>query len=215
MTATAAMTPTAKRTHRGTRENASRSRSTAGKLRAASKDGPDGLRDCATVVHDLPPGEANHVEPEELEVSVAPAVLLERGADAVRVPPVEFDDQPPVAPEEVDDESVDARIHFGLWKTVAAKEAEKAALELAPGVVALDPVADRQPQELGLAESRGEHLSGEGAAEVRERAGGCGDGDAIPPGAVRRGQCAGPVDADPTMVAARPGDGHVRFAAPL
>jgi hypothetical protein len=65
-------------------------------------------------------------------------------------PAIDLDDKPLVAPEEIDLETVDANVHPGLGKAVAAAEAKEALLELAPGSVGAESVGPRQAKELGL-----------------------------------------------------------------
>jgi len=83
-----------------------------------------------SLVLDLSPGEAQHLIPEELQSYIAPAVLLERRAAAVRLPTIDRGDETTRRPEKVDLESIDADVHLWLGKAVAPAEREEQRLEL-------------------------------------------------------------------------------------
>jgi hypothetical protein len=84
-------------------------------------------------------GKAHHAETQALKVGVPGAVPLECGSVSVVSVPVDFDDQTPVAPQEVHLVPRQARIHFWLRKAVAATEAKEESLELAAGELLLVP----------------------------------------------------------------------------
>lgn len=118
------------------------------------------------------------------QAGVAGPVVLERGSGPVGFPAVDLNDQALEPPEEVDDESIDACIHFRPRKPAETNQGQKPRFQLAAGVIRNEVMADRQSEVLGLPEGRRENRSGETAAEILEGAGGLGDWNAAPEGGV-------------------------------
>lgn len=85
------------------------------------------------LVEDLAPGEAQDRVPARLEVGVAGAVVLERGAVAVGRLAVGLDQDAAVEPREVDHVAADRVVDLGLGQAGLTHQAEHAAFELACG----------------------------------------------------------------------------------
>jgi hypothetical protein len=133
---------------------------------------------------------------EELEPQISGPVVLERRATTVRLVSIHFDDQAVLGPGKIHDELADAGVHIRLGKPVATSEGEELRFELAPRRVWLQGLVDRQLEELGLAECRGELRLGKNTPEVLERARRRRDGDAETTSDVTRHQRSGAVDDD-------------------
>jgi hypothetical protein len=89
------------------------------------QEGAHGAGNSGAVTLEPAPGEAQHLEAEELQTGVPGTILLEGGARAVRFPAVELDDEALGAPEKVHDETVEVNVDFGLRKAVPSTEAEE------------------------------------------------------------------------------------------
>jgi hypothetical protein len=146
----------------------------------------NGFRDSRAIVLELPPGEAEDVKAKEPQAGVAGPVVLEGGSGPVGLPAVDLGDQALAPPEKVDDESIDACIHFRLRKPAETNQRQKSRFQLAAGLIRNEVMADRQSEVLGLPEGRRENRSGESGPEILDGAGGVGDWNAAPEGAVPR-----------------------------
>src|SRR5262245_17517915 len=94
---------------------------------------PDRAGHDAGVSFDLPPGEAEHVVAEEFQASVAGAVVLEGGASAMSLPPVDLDDQPIASPKEIDLVVLDLHVDLRTRKAMARYQSDEHRLELGSG----------------------------------------------------------------------------------
>jgi hypothetical protein len=189
-------------------------------LAKAAEERSDRRRDGPSLVLDLSPGEAQHLIPEELQSCIAPAILLECGAGAVRLPSIHFDDQAVRQRKSTSNRST-WTFHLWLRKSMAANEGKEPFLQFGTGpwrygrarppLSAVGSVADRQAKKLGFPNGGGEFRLREDGTQIRESASGSGHRDPVAPGAIgwrKRGR-----SMEPYTVAACPAtirrDGHI------
>ena len=110
---------------------------------------------------------------------------------------VNLNDQFVGGPEEIDHVRPDAHIHLRPGKAMATADTQEVRLSVAPGVVGVEAVIERQLQILRLSQCARELRLGKGAAEVGQRSGWGRYGDAGSPRNPAGEEAAGPMDADP------------------
>jgi hypothetical protein len=137
---------------------------------------------------------------ERLQSGIAGAVLFEGGATPVGLPAVDFHDQSPVSPEEVDLIPIDGHVHLGSGKPVASNQGHEARLEIGTGAIRRIGVADHtingQPEELGFPDGGGPLGFGDDRAQISKRPRRFGHRDTVAAGAVGAGQGRGTVKRD-------------------
>jgi hypothetical protein len=128
---------------------------------------------------------------------------------------VGFHDQPPVAPEEVDQERVDSDVDLWDWKSMALAEPKKQMLQLAPGSVGFPLSVDAQTENASLPDRLPQLLLGNSplppprrcVAHIADRAGWGGNRDAYAFCDVAGHERPGAVQADAAAPIPAPGAG--------
>jgi hypothetical protein len=116
----------------------------------ASQESAERAHNLASLLIDLTPGESNDLEPEHAKPDIPRSVGLERRSCPVGYPAVELRNEMRSLPKEIDDELVNANVHFRLGKTVTPDQGQEPGLELAACVVDPQLVADRKSKVFGL-----------------------------------------------------------------
>src|SRR5215217_537320 len=89
--------------------------------------------DPARALRDLRPREAHHLPARNLELDVSLPIPLERRRRPVVGVAVHLDDEPPIPPDEINLDSLDADVRLGSRNAVAVAESEEAFLQFATG----------------------------------------------------------------------------------
>jgi hypothetical protein len=110
---------------------------------------------------------------------------------------VQLDDEALSWPETIHNEGAQTDVDLWARKPVATADSQKTGFQLAAGVVGIELLIQRKPEELRQAQSRGELRLGKGASEVTQGPGWRGDGDVVAPRDLASVEDAGAVKSDP------------------